>query len=177
MFRDVRQRPILLLLSPYVAIPRTSPDSSRAMAPPHHDDARHRHRRPPGHVRLGSCRRRDHAARSPSTRPLPCGPSRSSPRARRHLRRGPVPADRDRTQTASYSVQVPAGTPVKLRVSFGDPTYGYWYGDVFDDVGGDHRRRLRAGETVPGVDLEVPVPVSYSGPAPRPGWHVPSPVR
>ena len=35
--------------------------------------------------------------------------------------------------TGSYSVQVPAGTPVKLRVSFGDPTYGYWYGDVFDE--------------------------------------------
>ncbi len=62
----------------------------------------------------------------------------------------------------SYSAQVPADTQVKLRVSFGAPTYGYWYGDVFDESAATPVAAA-AGETVPDVDLEVPVPVSYSG--------------
>src|SRR4051794_6393175 len=33
--------------------------------------------------------------------------------------------------TNHYLAHVPAGEPVKLRVSFGPGHYGYWYGDVF----------------------------------------------
>jgi hypothetical protein len=62
----------------------------------------------------------------------------------------------------SYSVHVPAGEDVKLRVSFGSPYYGYWYGDAFSP---DYAptAKAAAGNTVTGVDLEVPAPISYSG--------------
>jgi len=67
-----------------------------------------------------------------------------------------VPADGD------YSVQVPAGSTVKLRVSFAGPSYGYWFGDVFDTSFAT-AVPLAAGETVPDVNLDVPVPIEYSG--------------
>ena len=62
----------------------------------------------------------------------------------------------------TYNVHVPAGEGVKLRVSFGSPYYGYWYGDVF---GPDFAptAQAAAGQTVTDVNLEVPNPVSYSG--------------
>ncbi len=61
----------------------------------------------------------------------------------------------------SYVVRAPAGVPVRLRTSFG-PGYGYWHGDVFS---AEHATSVTAasGETVTDVDLDVPVPVSYSG--------------
>jgi hypothetical protein len=59
-------------------------------------------------------------------------------------------------------VQVPAGEPVELRVSFGAPQYGYWYGDVFSsDVATSVT--AKAGQTVSGINLQVPEPISYSG--------------
>lgn len=61
-----------------------------------------------------------------------------------------------------YTVQVPAGEDVKVRVSFGSPYYGYWYGDVFHP---DYARTVQAaaGQTVTLDDIQVPIPVSYSG--------------
>lgn len=32
----------------------------------------------------------------------------------------------------SYTVHAPAGVPIKLRVSYGNHDYGYWYGDGFE---------------------------------------------
>ncbi len=65
-------------------------------------------------------------------------------------------------RNGSYTVHAPSGVPVKLRVSYGEPTYGYWYGDVF---GADTATPVQAaaGTTVSGIDLQVPTPVSYSG--------------
>jgi hypothetical protein len=64
--------------------------------------------------------------------------------------------------TGTYSVSVPAGVPVKLRVSFGNPDYSYWYGDVFNsDVATSVT--ATAGQTVSGINLSVPEPISYSG--------------
>ncbi len=67
----------------------------------------------------------------------------------------PVAAD------GSYVLRAPAGVPVRLRTSFG-PGYGYWYGDVFS---AELATSVTAapGEQVDGIDLVVPVPVSYSG--------------
>jgi hypothetical protein len=63
----------------------------------------------------------------------------------------------------SYTVHAPAEEPVKLRVSYGgDENYGYWYGDVFNP---DNATTVQAagGATSANVDLQVPVPVTYSG--------------
>ena len=62
----------------------------------------------------------------------------------------------------AYAAQVPAGEPVKLRVSFGSPNYGYFYGDAFHT---DFAATAKAasGQTVTGVNLSVPEPVTYSG--------------
>jgi hypothetical protein len=62
----------------------------------------------------------------------------------------------------TFTVHAPAGVPVKLRVSYGDKAYGYWYGDVF---AADTATPVQAaaGETVGDINLQVPVPVSYSG--------------
>ncbi len=75
-------------------------------------------------------------------------------------------ADPSRTtkvaSNGSYTAQVPAGVPVKLRVSFGDPTYSYFFGDAFSP---EFAQSVTAasGATVSGVNLQVPFPVSYSG--------------
>ena len=75
-------------------------------------------------------------------------------------------ADASRTapvaDSGAYTASVPAGVPVKLRVSFGPPQYGYWYGDVFS---ADSAITVQAasGATRSDVDLDVPTPVSYSG--------------
>ena len=75
-------------------------------------------------------------------------------------------ADASRTATVGgngyYTANVPAGVPVKLRVSFGAPQYGYWYGDVFS---ADSAPTVQAasGATRRDVDLDVPTPVTYSG--------------
>lgn len=62
----------------------------------------------------------------------------------------------------SYTVLPPVGVPVRLRVGFATPEYGYWLGDVFDaDLA--ESVTAGAGEQVDGVDLVVPVPVTYSG--------------
>ena len=60
----------------------------------------------------------------------------------------------------SYSVRVPAGEPVKLRVAYGEQ--GYWYGDGFDAAAATPVE-APAGSAVGGIDLELPVPVEYSG--------------
>jgi hypothetical protein len=62
----------------------------------------------------------------------------------------------------TYSVHAPAGVQVKLRVSYGEANYGYWYGDEFNQ---DTAVPVSAaaGQTVSDIDLQVPVPVRYSG--------------
>lgn len=75
-------------------------------------------------------------------------------------------ADTSRTATVAdngaYAAHVPGGVPVRLRVSFGSPSYGYWYGDVFSvDVA--TTVKAASGTTRRGVDLDVPMPVAYSG--------------
>ncbi len=62
----------------------------------------------------------------------------------------------------SFTVHAPAGVPVKLRVSYGEPIYGYWYGDVFT-ADTAVPVQVAAGKTVSDIDLQVPVPVNYSG--------------
>ena len=59
-----------------------------------------------------------------------------------------------------YSVRVPGGEAVKLRMSYGE--LGYWYGDGFD-VTGAVPVHVPAGSSVRDVDLDLPVPVPYSG--------------
>jgi hypothetical protein len=61
----------------------------------------------------------------------------------------------------SYSVQVPAGEAVKLRVSYGDPAYGYWYDDAFDQETAASVS-VDAGHTV-SADFDVPAPSYVSG--------------
>jgi hypothetical protein len=62
----------------------------------------------------------------------------------------------------SYTVQAPAGEPVELRVSYGQPIYGYFYGDGFD---ADTATPVdaAAGATTTGIDLDVPAPSYLSG--------------
>ena len=62
----------------------------------------------------------------------------------------------------SYEVHAPAGEPVKIRVSYGSREYGYWYGDGFGAVTAVPVRAA-GGETVTGVDLDVPTPAYVSG--------------
>jgi len=77
--------------------------------------------------------------------------------------------------TGTYAVHVPAGEPVRLRVSFGAPAYGYWYGDVFDPAFATSVT-AGSGQTVNHIDFDVPEPISYSGRLvdrsgqPVPGW-------
>lgn len=61
----------------------------------------------------------------------------------------------------TYSVTAPEGEPVKLRVKLGE-SYGYWYGDGFDDIGATPVT-VAAGASESDVDLTVPVLVPYSG--------------
>lgn len=70
--------------------------------------------------------------------------------------RTPIAAD------GTYTVTVPAGEPVELRASYGDPTYGYYYGDAF---GPENATPVQAaaGESVGDIDLTVPAPAFYSG--------------
>jgi hypothetical protein len=51
---------------------------------------------------------------------------------------------------------------VKVRVSFGSSDYSYWYGDVFSP---DTATSVTAaaGQTVSGINLSVPEPISYTG--------------
>lgn len=62
----------------------------------------------------------------------------------------------------SYSVQAPAGEAVKLRTSYGDHDYGYWYGDGF---GEETAVPVQAdgGTTVGDIDLDVPAPSWVTG--------------
>jgi hypothetical protein len=62
----------------------------------------------------------------------------------------------------TYTVQAPAGEPVKLRTSYGDHDYGYWYGDGFE---ADTAVPVQpgAGGTLTGVDLDVPAPAYVTG--------------
>lgn len=73
-------------------------------------------------------------------------------------------ADPSRTTTVApdghYAVQVPTGEAVKLRMAYGE--HGYWYGDGFDDEAATPVE-AEAGATVSDIDLELPVPVDYSG--------------
>jgi hypothetical protein len=62
----------------------------------------------------------------------------------------------------SYTAQVPVGEPVKLRVSYGSPEYGYWYGDGFADVTAVPVQ-AEAGTPLTGIDLSVPAPARVSG--------------
>jgi hypothetical protein len=61
-----------------------------------------------------------------------------------------------------YTVHAPAGVPVRLRVSYGDQDYGYWYGDGFE---ADTATPVQGagGATVTGVDLDVPAPGYVTG--------------
>ena len=62
----------------------------------------------------------------------------------------------------SYQVHAPAGEPVKLRVSYGEYDYGYWYGDGFGEITA-LTVEAGAGRTLTGVDLDVPAPGYVSG--------------
>ena len=61
-----------------------------------------------------------------------------------------------------YRVNAPGGEPVKLRVSYGEYDYGYWYGDGF---GQETALTVQAagGATLTGVDLDVPAPAYVTG--------------
>lgn len=65
-------------------------------------------------------------------------------------------------QNGAFSAHVPAGEAVKLRVSYGDAAYGYWYGDGFNP---DQAQTVQAagGKTVKGLNLSVPAPSYLSG--------------
>ena len=149
---DGRQGPILLLLSPYVAVPRTPPDSSRRDGSCSPADAR-----PcpwPGcrRLRLGGRRRRDHGTVTfheddPDRTLQVYGET-----AHGHLDRGRVAQRPQSRTTASYSVGVPAGVPVKLRVALRREV-GYWYGDGFDAAAATPVE-APAGSAVGGIDLD-----------------------
>jgi hypothetical protein len=62
----------------------------------------------------------------------------------------------------SYEVHVPAGEPVKLRVSYGSYEYGYWYGDGFGEITAVPVE-APGGTTMPGIDLDVPAPAWVTG--------------
>ncbi len=62
----------------------------------------------------------------------------------------------------SYEVHAPAGTPLKIRVSYGSREYGYWYGDGFGEVTAQ-TVQVSGGQTLSGIDLEVPSPAYVSG--------------
>ncbi len=64
--------------------------------------------------------------------------------------------------SGGYTVHAPAGEPVKLRVSYGEHAYGYWYGDGFGAVTAVPVQAA-AGSTVSDVDLDVPAPAYVSG--------------
>jgi hypothetical protein len=64
-------------------------------------------------------------------------------------------------QDGRFRVSVPTGEDAKLRVSYGDPAYGYWYGDAFT---ADSESALAVSSTSgTSVHLDVPVPVTYTG--------------
>ena len=76
-----------------------------------------------------------------------------------------------------YSVQVPAGEPVALGVTFGPADYSYFYDDAFTAASAT-TVTAAAGKTVPGINLSVPQLVSYSGRlVDRSGTSVPGWVR
>ena len=82
--------------------------------------------------------------------------ARGLPRDRRRLLgRRRHAHDRDCLESGSYSAHVPAGEPVKLRVSYGDTAYGYWYGDGFNP---DQAQTVQAaaGKTVNAVEPQRP---------------------
>ncbi len=62
----------------------------------------------------------------------------------------------------SYEVHAPAGEPVKLRVSYGEYEYGYWYGDGFGEITA-LTVEVESGRTLTGIDLDVPAPAYVSG--------------
>lgn len=62
----------------------------------------------------------------------------------------------------TYSVTVPAGEPVTLRVSYHDADHGYFYGDHYT-AGNAEAVQVAAGRTRTGIDLDVPAPAYLSG--------------
>lgn len=62
----------------------------------------------------------------------------------------------------AYTIQTPAGEAVRLRTSYGDHDYGYWYGDGFEAQTAVSVQGA-AGSTVSNIDLDVPAPSWVTG--------------